>query len=292
MSGLGFRIQHADGRIEEVVVDSDRVTIGSGAHCEIRLPAEHAAVEHVLVTLGGASVAAEARHFDPAPTVNGVPFAQAPLLSDATLGIGPIQIKVAVVEVGNQANVVRRKDERTSPMTYVLAAIAVPISLFILLDDGEGDGASVMPEERPALFAKEAPPCPQSGPVEARALATGKVRLAESKRERGPFHVEDAVAAVPLFLEASACFRQAGDAAQADEAAAAGTRLRTQLEEDYRARQVRLEHALGVKDLATAQKETRKLLGMLDGRTDPYVTWLGSVDRRIALKLGRPENKE
>ena len=43
MSGLEFRIRHPDGRSEELVVDSDRVLIGSGAHCEIRLPAAEAA---------------------------------------------------------------------------------------------------------------------------------------------------------------------------------------------------------------------------------------------------------
>ncbi len=291
MSGLSFHIQLPDGRVEDVVVDSDRVLVGSGAHCEIRLPPESSAVEHVLVTLSGTSVGVEARVFDPPPTINGVPFAQAPLLSDATLGIGGVQLKISVVEVGNQANVIRKKDERTSPMTYVLAAIAVPISLFILLEDTESDTVGSMPDERPALFAEAPPACPQSGGVEARALAANKVRLAESKRERGPFHVEDAVAAVPLFTEASVCFKQAGEAAAAADAAASAAKLRTQLEEEYRARQVRLEHALGVKDLPSAQRETRMLLGMLDGRTGPYVTWLGSVERRIALKLGKPETQ-
>ena len=65
---------------------------------------------------------------------------------------------------------------------------------------------------------------------------------------------------------------------------------RGRLAEDYRARQMRLEHALAVKDLATAQKEVKKLLGMLSGQQHAYVTWLSNLDRRIALKLGKAED--
>jgi len=292
VSGLAFQLQLPDGRSEEFLVDSDRVVVGSGAHCEVRLPPEVAAVEHVVVTLSGASVYAEARVFDPAPTINGTSFAQAPLLPDAVLAVGGAQIRVRVQEIEGQSNVIRRKDEATSPMTYVLAAVAVPISLFILFDDEPESIGAAMPKERPALFASAAPPCPQSAPVEARALAQTKRRLAESKRERGPFHVQDAVAAVPLFREARACFEVAGDADAAKEMGGSEGRLRGTLEEDYRARQVRLEHALDVKDLRTAQHETRVLLGMLDGRTENYVSWLGSVERRVSLKLGKPEKKK
>ncbi len=60
------------------------------------------------------------------------------------------------------------------------------------------------------------------------------------------------------------------------------------LEEDYRAHQMRLEHAVDVRDLRTAQKEVKVLLAMLAGQTGPYVVWLSSTsDRRLALKLGK-----
>jgi hypothetical protein len=288
VAGLAFQIQLPDGRTEDFLVDSDRVIVGSGAHCEIRLPPEHASVEHVVVSLSGANVHAEARVLDPAPTINGTPFAQAPLLVDAVLGVGGVQIRVRPEDVANQANVIRKKDEPTSPLTYVLAAVAVPISLFILFDDPPDDDAGAMPADRPALFATDGASCPQTSAVESRALAQTKRRLAESKRERGPFHVQDAVAAVPLYAEARACFESAGETDAAKDMVDAGAKLRASLEEEYRARQVRLEHALGVKDLRTAQRETRLLLGMLEGRSEPYVAWLGSVERRIALKLGKP----
>jgi len=54
LTGLQFRIQLPDGGPQQLLVDSDRVLIGSGAHCEIRLPGDQAAAEHVLISfLGG-----------------------------------------------------------------------------------------------------------------------------------------------------------------------------------------------------------------------------------------------
>jgi hypothetical protein len=42
-------ISYPNGRREELTVDSESALIGSGAHCEVRLPAEHAAVEHLFI---------------------------------------------------------------------------------------------------------------------------------------------------------------------------------------------------------------------------------------------------
>ena len=88
MSGLEFRIRYADGRTEKLVVDSDRVLIGSGAHCEIRLPSAEAAVEHVLVTSSGGGITAQARALSPRPPSTALPFTQAPLLPESVLGVG------------------------------------------------------------------------------------------------------------------------------------------------------------------------------------------------------------
>lgn len=289
MSGLEFRILYPDGRNEQLVVDSDRVLIGSGAHCEIRLPTAESAVEHALVTLLGGNVYAQARALNPPPTINGSPFTQAPLLADSVLGVGAVQIGVAVVEVdGNaNANVIKKKREATSPLTYVLAIIAVPISLFILFDDPPSDTGGVMPAEVPELWAKAAPACPQRAQDQALGLAREKKVLAEGKRERSPFHVQDGVAAVPLFQLAGACFRAGGDAAAGRDMDAAAERLKKGLEEDYRAHQMRLQHAIEVRDLRTAQREVKVLRAMLEGQTGPYVVWLSNLERRIAIKLGK-----
>ncbi len=289
MSGLEFRIRYPDGRQEQLVVDSDRVLVGSGAHCEIRLPATEAAVEHVLVTFLGGGVFATARALSPAPTINGSPFTQAPLLAESMLGVGQVQLLVGVVDIADNANVIKKKTERTSPMTYLLAAIAVPISLYIILDEPPADPTSAKdrPSEVPTLWASAAPACPQKATDQAVTFARDKRVIAEGKRERSPFHVQDGVAAVPLFQTAAACFRQGGDGGAARDMDGAAARLKKSLEEDYRAHQMRLEHAVLVRDLRTAQKEVKVLLAMLAGQTGPYVVWLSNLDRRLALKLGK-----
>jgi hypothetical protein len=293
VSGLQFRIRYPDGREEQLLVDSDRVLIGSGAHCEIRLPAAEAAVEHVLVTFLGGGVLATARALSPAPTINGSAFTQAPLLAESVLGVGQVQLLVGVVDIAENANVIKKKTERTSPMTYVLAAVAIPISLYIILDEPPSDGTAAKdrPKEVPALWAPmpggAAPACPQRAADQAVTFARDKRVIAEGKRERSPFHVQDGVAAVPLFQTAAACFRTGGDGVSARDADGAAVRLKKSLEEDYRAHQMRLEHAIEVRDLRTAQREVKVLMAMIEGQSGPYVTWLSNLDRRLTLKLGK-----
>jgi hypothetical protein len=291
VSGIHFRIQFADGRLEQLTVDSDRVVLGSGSHCEIRLPPEQASVEHVLITVHGNGIYAQARALNPPPTINGSPFTQAPLLPDSILGIGHVQIAVAIVAIEDVANVIKKQQKKTSPMTYVLAVIALPLALFILYDEGANDKAAAAPKEVPQLWPNASPPCPQKAPDLARNLAQDKKVMAEGKRERGPFHVQDAISAVPMFETAAACFKNAGDQGAATEMTNAAQKLRAQLMEDYRAHQMRLEHSLNVGDGRTAQREVRVLLGMLDGQSGAFVSWLQTADRMLALKLGKADAK-
>jgi len=287
MSGLEFRLRYPDGRTEQLVVDSDRVLIGSGAHCEIRLPAADAQVEHVLVSSTGGGVYAQARALHPPPTINGSSFTQAPLLPDSILAVGSVEILVHVVEVEGNANVIKKKKESTSPLTYVLAIVAIPLSLYILFDDPPDQTGGDMPTEIPSLWAAAAPACPPAASDQVESLANSKRIAAEGKRERSPFHVQDGVAAVPLFQTAAACFTKAEQVEAAKAMQEAAQKLQKSLEEDYRAHQMRLEHAISVRDLNTAQKEVKALLAMLEGQNGPYVVWLSNLDRRIAIKLGQ-----
>ena len=68
MRGLRFQIRNADGQLEQLVVEAERALVGSGAHCEIRLPVDQARVEHVLIELGPAGIFARALSFEPSPT--------------------------------------------------------------------------------------------------------------------------------------------------------------------------------------------------------------------------------
>lgn len=287
MPALEFSIRFADGRTEQLVVDAESALVGSGAHCEIRLPPEQAAVEHLAIRLAAGGIFAEARTLDPPPTMNGSPFTQGPVFPGAVIGIGRVQIAVGVTDVVDQAKVVAKKQQKTSPMTYLLAAIAVPASLFIIFSDDEPDPVGAAPKDVPALWAAPIAQCRETAPESALALGRDKLVLADGKRERRPFHVQDGVAAVPLYETAAACLRAGGDGDDAKEADEAARTLRAQIQEDFRTHRVRLEHAISVDDWAVAHKEVRVLRAFLEGKQGEYVTWLSNLDRKLQLKYGR-----
>lgn len=292
ITGLQIRVQTPDTSPEQLVVDSDRVLIGSGAHCEVRLPNAEAQAEHVLITFRGGAVFATARALHPPPMLNGRPFTEAPLKPDSVLSIGRSEITISIVELAENAKLPEKAKEKTSPLTYLLAAVAVPLCLFVILDEGKPELSAGMPNEAPALWEGGPATCPQKAAAAAMSVAREKKVLAEGKRERGPFDVVDAVAAVPLFDAAADCFKIGGDAARSAEMAASGARLKRQLEEEYRAHQMRLLHALDIKDIRVVQKEVKTLLAMLKGQSHPYVAWLSNLDRQLKLSAAKANKKK
>lgn len=290
VQGLRFHVRHADGRAEVLTVDSDHVLVGSGAHCEIRLAVNQAAVEHVEVSMAGGGVYATTRAIDRLPTLNGVAFEQSPIKVDDVLGIGQTQIQVAVVDIEDNPNVIKKKTQKTSPMTYVLAIVAVPLAVYVLMADDDARTGGGIPKDRPELWGPPVTSCPMNDADQAMALALERRVLADAKRERRPFHVQDGVAAVPLYETAAACFKTAADLDRSNDAAQAAQDLRLKVGEDYRAHQVRLEHALSVNDLVTSQKEVKVLRDFTDGLQGPYVVWLGNLERALQLKLGEKKS--
>ncbi len=286
---LQIRLRLPGERTEELVVDADTVTIGSGAHCEIRLPSEHAAVEHVLLSIAGGAVYAEARSFDPHPTIDGVGFVRTPVLPESVLGVGPVEIRAAAVGLADPARAARKGGRTVSPLTYALVAVGLPIGIYMVLAGSAGDSPPRPPAEAAALWGAPSTSCPQVGRDAALAVANEKLSVAEAKRERRPFHVEDGVAAVPLFDAAAACFASAGQTEASADAARGAEDLRTKMNQDYRVHQVRLEHAMTVQDWATAQREVKVLRAFTDGQQAPYVVWLSNLDRRITVMLARKE---
>jgi hypothetical protein len=287
MSQLVFRLRSPDGRVETLTLEADRAMIGSGAHCEIRLPPEHAAVEHVFVQATGAGVYGAARSFDPPPMAGGVPFMQGPVLPDVPLVLGRVEVFVAWQETASGAAAGPAQQQKTSPMTIVLALLMVPLAAYVLLWEEDEGGVAQAPKDVPALFAQEAPPCPQREAPQAEAFAVERFAVADGKRERSPFDVKDGVAAVPLYDVAAACFKVGGDGRSADEARAASASLRAKLTEDYRTHLVWLDRSLGTKDFKTAQREVAILLAYTEGKKSEWVTWLSNLDRQLRVKYGK-----
>lgn len=284
MRTLKFQIRQHTGQVDQLSMEAERVLIGSGAHCEIRLPVDQARVEHVLIELGPAGIFARALNFDPPPTINNIPFQQAPLPPGAVLGVGGCQILVEVVEGAAGTNLGAKK--KTSPMMYLAMAIIVPLGMYtILVDDPDEGGPKGSPKQAPELWQGQVTACPYTG-GQALAFAREKMAVADAKRERRPFHVQDGVQAVPTYEAASVCFRAGGDAPSATLAEESAKFLRRDITDDFRTRRVRLDHALAIEDYVSAQKEVRVLLQFTEGKSGDYVTWLQALERKLKLKVG------
>ena len=281
MSLLRFEIRYADGRKEITHVDGERALIGNGAHCDIRLPLDQAAQEHVAVEVIGGTVRLETKAFEPAATVNGMPFTNMPITPDVPLKIGSTRIFIALGDAGFEGAVVQKKAEQTSPLMKVVAVAVLVAGAYMLMSDDEQPMAAA-PAQAPELFAATpTATCPQGAPDQARAFAQDKFDLAEGKRERSPFAPKDGVEAVQLYDVASACFKVGGDQGRAAEAATDAKQLRASITQDFRARRVRLEHLLAVGDFQLAKNDVKVLRALTEGKQGKYVDWLQQQNQML-----------
>jgi len=287
VSVLKFQIRHPNGQVEHLNVESERVMIGAGAHCEIRLPVDQCALEAVLVQQTAAGVYAKALTFDPPPTLNNTPFSQAPVQAESVLGIGQMQIYVTVSQEAGGGAVVSKEKKKASPMTIVLAALlALAGAYYVFGTEDQADNGQ-QPQQVPDLWDATPHTCPQSAPEQAIARAHEVNQVADARRERRPFHVQDGVAAVPLYELASSCYQRGGDQPRATETANAAAALKAEMQQDFRTHRVRLDHLLTIKDWVSARREVRVLLAYMAGKQGEYVTWLSNLDRQLKLKVGR-----
>lgn len=286
---LRFQIRLHSGQVEQLNVEAERVLIGSAAHCEIRLPIDQARGEHVLIELGPAGVFAKALSFEPPPTINNIPFQQAPLAAGAVLGVGGCQIYVELTEEAAAGGAKKSQQKKSSPVMLMAMVIALPLlGYFAFFEEEDNQGPAPAPRQIPELWEKadKPPTCPQTDREQALAFSREQIVLADAKRERRPFHVQDGVQAVPIYETVAACFRFGGDPASANLADESAKFLRRDITDDFRTRRVRLEHALSVEDYVSAQKEVRILLQFTEGKTGEYVQWLSNLDHTLKLKFG------
>jgi len=283
-------ITHPGGRREELAVDAERVLVGSGAHCEIRLPQGVAAVEQLVIEARSGGVFVEARSLDPMPELNGSPFTQGRLLPDAVIGIGPLSLTVQLIEIERGATARKEQGEKTSPAVYAAALLGFPLCLFIILHKAP-ETALKMPTQPPALWASSVANCPQTQTASALAFAEQQLTSAESKEERSPFYPEDGISAVKAFQLASTCFRGADEPDQATDAEQAAAQLKKRVSDDFHIHQVRLERALSTKNYESARTEVRILRAFLGGALGEYTNWLSVLDRQIEVKFAAKKGK-
>jgi hypothetical protein len=287
MSLIQFDIRHPNGQREAIVVEGQRALIGSGSHCDVRLPMDQAAYEHVRIESIGGTLRAESVAEKPPATINGMPLTQSPLAADSVLGIGNVRIFVGhVSDLVEGAQLAAAKSKQSSPVMQIALVVGFGAAAYLLLAEPDNEIAPP-PAEAPVLFADVAPTCPQANPVQAVALGQEQLDIANAKRERMPFFVKDGVTAVGLYQVAAACFKVGGVASQATEAAEAATSLRKSLSDDFRARQLRLTYSLQVGDYPLARQDVTVLRAMTDGKKGPYVEWLATAAKQLVARSSK-----
>lgn len=287
MRVLKFQTRLPTGQVEQLSIESERVLIGSGAHCEIRLPLAEARVEHVLIELGPAGVFARALSFEPPPMINNVPFTQAPLPPGSVLGITGTQIYIEVDETNALQTGMQTAEKKKSPVMLIALLLMLPAGGYLFLGDDAASAADDQRPQPPELWGPPSPACPHARDrLEAVGYARDRMAAADAKRERRPFHVQDGIQAVPIYEMAAACFRAGADAPSGNLAEESAKYLRREMTDDFRMRRVRLDHALSIEDYVSAQKEVRVLLQFIEGKQGEYVTWLSNLDRKLKLKIG------
>lgn len=287
-NGFKIVVRKPAGGEDSFSAQCDKILVGSGAHCEVRLPADACAVEHVELTIDNGRVYARARAFEPAPTIGGSPFVQGFVDPGVEIGIGTLRILASVSEGGSGPAATGDAAKKKGGTARLAMLGGIGALLLVIMNQGAGGASSAAAAglAAPPLWGAPIAACPQNVPAQAEALAEERMHIAQGKRERRPFHVQDGVAAVPLFELASACFTAAGNAPMAAGARQAAAELRARVNEDYHAHQVRLEHALNVKDTPTVLHEATALRALTDGISGPYVGWLADVQR-----AARPQPK-
>jgi hypothetical protein len=286
---LKFVIRDAAGNQRELCVDSDVARLGSGAHCEIRLPAEQAAPEQLRIEARAGGVFAEVCSLTSAPLLNGLPFTQGRLLPESWLHVGNFQVSVVTATSDNERRAKPESQASRSKFVYALGAVGFPLGFWVLLTTKPPGEATVAAVPPPALFVDEPRTCSESTPDTALPLAEAELERAESARERAPFDAERGVNAVALYERAAACFRTAGQPDAAKRAGHAADVLKRKMTGEFRLHQVRLDWAQATHHYEEARTEVRLLLSFVGQRGPEYVSFLSAVDRQIELKSSSPK---
>jgi hypothetical protein len=289
---LRFTIEHPGGNKQDLSVDSDSVTVGSGAHCEIRLAGEEIPVEQLKVEVRGGGVFAEARSMTPAALLNGLPFTRGRLLPNTTLHIGQIKLQVECAEAAARPVVARAKESKTNPLTWIAAGVGFPLGFYLVFTAAPQEtDLGAAPEPPPLWSQAEDDPCTHRDPAVAEAQAVSYLGQASGRRERSPFAPQDGVESVSLYIKAAACFSQAKNTVDAQFARGEAEHMKQTTSRQFHVHQVRLERALATNEYDFAQAEARMLQAFVGPGGGEYNGWLSDLQRRIKLEFSSEEKK-
>lgn len=280
MSVLRFDITLPDGSNESFETDAERVLIGRGAHCDIRLPDTESAVEHVVIEVVGGTLRVVARAFTPPPTLNGDTVTEAAVTGDALIGIGAVRIRIARIEASLDRSFTQpQRGSSVLRLLILVAALVLGGMLFFRAQRTTKSAPGAVPE----LWSDAPTTCPVTAPGQARALAAEKRIVADGKRERHPFYASDGVEAVVLYEVSAACFAVAGDPANAQAVRGAADELRSDVNDDFRVRRLRLERALASENDEVAAHEVAMLRTLMIDKQGPYMDWIHALARKLEV---------
>ncbi|HEY2735527.1 MAG TPA: hypothetical protein VGI70_16135 [Polyangiales bacterium] len=277
---------HRGSQLTVVDVQYDRALIGSGAHCDVRLGPDEAAVEQLMVeVVSDDEVYVRTRTVEPVCLLNGAPFLEGRLAPTSMLEIGGLAICVqrAARHEGHGGG--RKNKSSTGPVVQAAGLIGVAIGLYVVLSHESLRGSALTRVVEPPLGAViEKQACPQSDRDAARSLAEQAQREADSLRERAPFCPGDGMSAIAIYERAAGCYEVAGDGASARAADAAASELHAAVADEIHLSHVRLERFLTEKKFDEAARQAQLLSDLLPNKSEPYALWLSAVKREGEMR--------
>lgn len=259
---------------------AEGVIVGTAGHAHVRV-ADNSAfdLEHIVFSsrVDGCSVRVNGFSRMPA-LLQGSPFQQ---------GVVPWGTEIEIE--GLRMRVIEKLPDGAQSRAHISRGTWVVIAGLL----ATGVLLSILPRREPAMQSvNRVPPplfvsdeaCPEgSGPAHYRG--TRWVEAALAKAERYPFAPIEGIESVRLFRRAQRCFSASGDAERATIARQQGDRMQRRVEQDYRARVMRLEHALRHRQKRHALAHTQVLRSLLADSTDAYAIWLDALQRALREQI-------
>ena len=284
---------HRRGRVEVLEIQADRALVGSGAHCDVRLAPDEAAVEQLIAEAKDEAVVVRVCSFDPACRLNGAPFFEGRVSPDALIEFGSVALRVQLAELTQRAQPAKQTKSHTHPAVQALALVGLAVGFYYALEPAPSpDSALRSVAAPPELFAKTRTGCPYDDIEAARSQAKQDALDAENKRERSPFYARDGLAAVPLYERAAACFERVGWREAADDARRAATALRQRMSDELHVRHVRIERLIAQEKFTALRREVRLASEFVQGNAShPYAHWLSALARESEVRTNHKDER-
>ena len=278
-----FEMTYETGKMERIEVEANRILVGSGAHCDLRLAPEVAIWEHLVLTDEGGVLVARLLPNATNATLDGDVLRHGQLADGSRITIGDVSIVYRLVK--STSGVKKKKGPR---FALLLGGLFVPAALFVAFH-ARSDTGFGPPQKVPLPLGDVTRTCPATTREQARVLAHEKETAAAAKRQRWKFYTRDGVEAVVLFEQAAACQAASGDEEASKSTSAYAASMRAGVLQEFQVYRVRLERALERDDAKVALQQVKFLREMLFTRDidDDYVRWLTILQRKLEARVSQ-----